>query len=611
MSVAELGRVAVVVLTYQRVGDVTELLVELMAQIDRSGHEDVHVLVVDNDPEASARTPVADLGLGRVRYVHEPAPGIAHARNRALDEVAGAHLLIFIDDDERPVATWLTALLDAYCSSGAVGVVGPVVPDYELPPDPWIEAGKFFVRKQFRDGTEMPAAGTGNLLLDLRQVATLGAPRFDERFGLTGGSDTLFTRALIRNGGKIVWAEDAGVLDKVPAQRLNRDWVLKRAFRSGNTWSRTGVELAPVGPDRALARLKLTGKGLPRIVAGGARVALGTVSRSPRHQARGSRTVARGLGMVTGAWGVTYTEYRRTVAAPGRRRSLGQSARPVYRVLRKRLKRTWSHVLLNAMRIRNRTSSQSVLGTAEVLVSLTTYGTRIHQVAYAIESIAAGVVRPRRLVLWLDEAEPLTRLPRSLKRLERRGLEIRRTRNYRSHKKYYPSLDLAGAKDLPLVTADDDILYPVWWLQRLHEAGLHEPGTILCHRASIVTASAGSVDPYSTWPRCRDTDASLAHFATSGAGALFPPAMLRALADHGTAFMELSPTADDVWLHWVALQARIPTRQVSRTPRLPPFIPGSQGVSLEEVNLSQGGNDSAIARLYSEDDVRAVQGLSR
>lgn len=306
-----IGPVSIVVLTYKRVADLTELLPLLAEQIEQAGHPDVEVVVVDNDPEGTACEVVTDPPRPGVRYVHEPAPGIAHARNRALDETSKAHLLIFIDDDERPLATWLSSMLGTYEANGSVGVVGPVLPDYEVDPDPWIVAGGFFVRKQFRSGTEMPAAGTGNLLLDLRQVRALGAPRFDERFGITGGSDTLFTRTLVRAGGKLVWCEPAGVLDKVPAQRLTRRWVLSRAYRSGNTWSRTTLELVPPGATRVVARVRMSGKGVVRVGAGAVRVAYGTAIRSPRHQARGSRTVARGMGMVGGAWGLAYQEYRR------------------------------------------------------------------------------------------------------------------------------------------------------------------------------------------------------------------------------------------------------------------------------------------------------------
>lgn len=308
------GPVSIVVLTYKRPTDLSQLLPDLDAQIENTQRRDIEIVVVDNDPEASARQLVTGSASPRTRYVHEPAPGIAHARNRALDETSNARLLIFIDDDERPSETWLSSLLETHRRTGAAAVVGPVHPDYEVEPDPWIVAGGFFVRKQFPSGTKMPAAGTGNLLLDLADVRRLHL-RFDERFGLTGGSDTLFTRALLRGGGDIIWCAEASVLDKVPVARLSRRWVLQRAYRSGNTWARTTVEPSQAGRGVTIARLQMTGQGSVRVVGGALRVVFGTVTRSSRHQARGGRTVARGLGMVSGAWGLAYQEYRRKARA--------------------------------------------------------------------------------------------------------------------------------------------------------------------------------------------------------------------------------------------------------------------------------------------------------
>src|SRR3954469_16278179 len=70
--------VVVAVLTYRRTDRLAGLLPQLVQQAAAVG---AAVLVVDNDPEASAR-PVA--AGSPVRYVHEPRPGIAAARNRAL-----------------------------------------------------------------------------------------------------------------------------------------------------------------------------------------------------------------------------------------------------------------------------------------------------------------------------------------------------------------------------------------------------------------------------------------------------------------------------------------------------------------------------------------------
>ena len=299
-----------VVLTYLRTDDLAELLPLLEQQIAAVGHDACSILVIDNDPAGSAADVVRQLDSPLVRYVHEPAAGIARARNRALDETADNNVLIFIDDDERPLDGWLAAMLDAYARHRPAAVTGPLYPEYENDPDPWLVAGGFFVRREFPDGHRVPAAGSGNLLLDLTQVRRLGL-RFDERFGLTGGSDTLFTRQLIARGGVVVFAPRAGVVDKVPASRMTRRWTLRRQYRVGTTWSRTAVELAQPGPDRLLTRLRLTAGGGARVGVGALRSTFGRVTGSLTHQARGSRTLRRGLGMAAGAWGGTTTEYQR------------------------------------------------------------------------------------------------------------------------------------------------------------------------------------------------------------------------------------------------------------------------------------------------------------
>jgi cellulose synthase/poly-beta-1,6-N-acetylglucosamine synthase-like glycosyltransferase len=216
--------------------------------------------------------------------------------------------VVFLDDDERPEPGWLEALVSTWERTGAAAVVGPVISTYAQEPEPWIAAGRFFDRRRLRTGTEITVAATNNLLLDVQQLAGL---RFDLAFGITGGSDTLFTREIHRRGGRLVWCDEARVLDVVPAGRLTRGWVLRKALRTGNSWSRVTLALEPSTLRRLVRRAVLTAHGLVRIAGGLGRVLVGAVTRSLGQRARGARTVARGLGMAGGAWGHVVAEYRR------------------------------------------------------------------------------------------------------------------------------------------------------------------------------------------------------------------------------------------------------------------------------------------------------------
>ena len=304
--------VVVAMLTYRRPDDLPEALPAVLAELDAV---DAHasILIIDNDPAASAMPLATRYTSDPVRFVHEPTPGIAAARNRALDETRGDAVIVFIDDDERPEAGWLASLLATWRATGAAAVVGPVVSTYAHEPEPWLVEGGFFRRRRLPTGTDVDVAATNNLLLDRAQVERLSV-RFDTQFGASGGSDTLFTRQIHQRGGRLVWCAEAMVVDVVPASRLTRRWVLQRALRTGNSWSRTSIALEAGTVARLRRRLVLTGQAVTRIVGGIARLALGFVVRSVRHEANGARTLARGLGMAGGAWGYTYVEYRRKQA---------------------------------------------------------------------------------------------------------------------------------------------------------------------------------------------------------------------------------------------------------------------------------------------------------
>lgn len=303
----------VAVLTYRRPLLLKELLPQLQEQINavsrESGRFTGHLLVVDNDPDASARE-VAEGFDSEVRYCIEMIPGISAARNRALDEATGSRLLAFIDDDERPAADWLAQLLLVWSQTEPAAVAGRVVPEFETPPDSWIVAGRFFDRRSLPTGTEIAVAAAGNILLDMRQVRIHGV-RFDGRLGLSGGEDTLFTRALVAKGARIVWCNESVVVDRVPLSRMNKKWALSRAWSHGNTAGFVSIELAGTPWRRRQRRITVGLGGFIRVVAGAGRHLCGHMTRSVKHRALGQRLIRKGGGMLAAAAGRTYQEYRR------------------------------------------------------------------------------------------------------------------------------------------------------------------------------------------------------------------------------------------------------------------------------------------------------------
>jgi hypothetical protein len=210
------------------------------------------------------------------------------------------------------------------------------------------------------------------------------------------------------------------------------------------------------------------------------------------------------------------------------------------------------------------------------------------------------------LILWLANDELSRRLPRSLRRLQRRGLEIRYCDDYRSYKKVYPFAGSEPEHVRPYATADDDVLYPKGWLEGLCDAWSERPELVNGYRARRIRISGGVIAPYVEWEKVLDSHPSHSNFLTGVSGIIYPPAFLDRLREAGDRFQLLSPEADDVWLHHVALRASTMQRQVRSEPLEFPTIPFTQRSTLMATNVGAGMNDRQIASLYSQADIQRL-----
>ena len=228
-------RIDVCVATYKRPRLLEKLLRDLQQQRLPSD-VGIHVIVVDNDVEESARPVVAAFqgSSMSLEYLSEPKRNIAVARNRAL-EYAQGDLVAFIDDDESAPTGWLAALLDTMEQHRADVVLGPV--NGRLPDDApgWIRQGRFFERPARASGTRVTLGGTGNALM--RASLVRGRLAFNPRYGLSGSEDTDFFFRLSRGGACMVWCQEAMLWEAVPPERLNARWLLERGFAAGQGYA--------------------------------------------------------------------------------------------------------------------------------------------------------------------------------------------------------------------------------------------------------------------------------------------------------------------------------------------------------------------------------------
>ena len=304
-------RITIAVPTFKRPEQLSLLLAALPDRIAETHDADVDVLVIDNDPDGSARETVDRTGLGMdLRYVHERTPGISAARNRALDECRSSDLLAFLDDDEIPLEGWLSSLVEVWRETGASAVAGRVISIFHEDTDPWVIASGTFRRPQRPTGSVLTTAAAGNLMLDMRQIHG-SALRFEQSLGLSGGEDTLFTRQLVEHGGTILWCNESAAEDHVVASRLTRSWANQRAFSAANGWVNVSLLLEPRRTRRLAARGRFLLGGSARMAVGLTRRQYGRASGHLHHDARGTRMFHRGRGMLAGVRGHLYQEYAR------------------------------------------------------------------------------------------------------------------------------------------------------------------------------------------------------------------------------------------------------------------------------------------------------------
>ena len=234
-------RLSIVIPTRDR----PELLRDCLGTIQRQdiAADSVQVVVVDDGSMQSLEPVVAGAG-GEIpiRCVRQVPGGLNAARNRGIAETSG-DAIAFLDDDTLLCPQWARTVLETFEASACAAVAGRVQLGFEDGGAPaWLAGTQREYLAEFDLGTEP-------LWLD-RGPVPVGAncavrrTEFDrvglfidglDRIGssLVSNGDTEFFRRLRRRGGRICYEPAAAVIHRVPAERLTREFFLRRAHAQG------------------------------------------------------------------------------------------------------------------------------------------------------------------------------------------------------------------------------------------------------------------------------------------------------------------------------------------------------------------------------------------
>jgi hypothetical protein len=230
-----------------------------------------------------------------------------------------------------------------------------------------------------------------------------------------------------------------------------------------------------------------------------------------------------------------------------------------------------------------------------LVVSLTSYAPRLASLHLTLKCLLRQTVKPDAVVLWLAEPD-LDVAPDSLRQMQLHGVRLMPTEDLKSFKKIIPALK--AWPNAFVATADDDVYYRSSWLEELVDGWSGDPHEIVCRRArKIALRPDGAPEPYARWRWRHQEDVSTMLLPVGMGGVLFPPGVL-AKPDvfDEQSFLRLCPTADDMWLYWMARKAGAVVRKVGRQ-RTYFFWPRSQDVGLANINRRAGANDQQIRRM--------------
>jgi MoaA/NifB/PqqE/SkfB family radical SAM enzyme/glycosyltransferase involved in cell wall biosynthesis len=99
------------------------------------------IIVIDNNSNDQTADVIQDYIKrygNRIRYVHEPAPGLGNARHAGARAARG-RILCYLDDDAVADKVWLMSIREAFNNPEVALVGGKILPRFGIEPPPWLE----------------------------------------------------------------------------------------------------------------------------------------------------------------------------------------------------------------------------------------------------------------------------------------------------------------------------------------------------------------------------------------------------------------------------------------------------------------------------------------
>jgi succinoglycan biosynthesis protein ExoM len=286
-----------------------EFLRDLLASVEQQtwlpAPDAFEVIVVDNNPEGSAKA-IVDAFATRpwhVRYLHCPVTSIPVSRNTAV-EAARFRDVVLIDDDQLLPPDLFRRLDESWRDQPAATAAGLFHRKLRFEPGVsiWARRGGVDAPLEYSHGSPVPPshAHTGGVVV---RRAVFDRVRFDPKWGLRGCDDNAFFKAVGHTGLGVVYLKDVEIIERIQAARSTFGALMAQGFQQGLCFAH--VELQAAGRAgvalflaKAFIAFGLYGLALPFSVL---RRRLGAV--------RTLKMFVRQAGKIVGVFGFSYDYY--------------------------------------------------------------------------------------------------------------------------------------------------------------------------------------------------------------------------------------------------------------------------------------------------------------
>lgn len=240
----------------------------------------------------------------------------------------------------------------------------------------------------------------------------------------------------------------------------------------------------------------------------------------------------------------------------------------------------------------------------KIVISLTTYSKRIEEVYLVVESILNQTLKADKIILWLDEVEFNEEIiPNILKKQRERGLEIKYCENIKSYKKLIPTLKEYSNEII--ITVDDDIIYPIDFIEKLYKNHIKFSNVILCNIGREIPKNKKLILEYKNWKLSKNIKLPMYEIVPIGAGGiLYPPNCFYKDVQAKELFQKLAPLADDIWFKTMTLKNGLKSMVIDEIDKYLKqiiILEEAQDIALYKKNIKM--NNIQIKKVFEKYDI--------